>query len=65
MRPYIDFVDTVSLDDGDSFIDDKLKNYHNRVSRNVVKFVYFTKHEGLVHAIKLSARKVGKKVLGK
>lgn len=62
MRPYINFVDSVSPDD--NFIDNVLKNYNNRISRGVVKFVYFTKHEGLVHAIKLSARKVKKKVLG-
>lgn len=63
MRPYIDFVNTVSPDD--NFIDNVLKNYNNKISRNVVKFVYFTKHEGFVHAIKLSARKVKKIALGK
>jgi glycosyltransferase involved in cell wall biosynthesis len=63
MRPYIDFVDSLSPDD--NFIDDVLKNYNNRVSRSVAKFMYFTKHEGLVHAINLSARKVKKKALGK
>lgn len=63
MKPYIDFVDTVWPDD--NFIDNILKNYNSRVSRGVVKFVYFTKHEGIVYAVKLSARKVKKKALGK
>ncbi len=63
MRPYVDFVNSVSPDD--NFIDNVLANYNNRFSRNLAKFVYFTKHEGLVHAIKVSARKVKKKALGK
>jgi hypothetical protein len=63
MRPYIDFVDIISTDD--NFVDDFLKNYNNRVSRNLAKFMYFTKHEGFVHAVNLTARKVKKKALGK
>lgn len=62
MRPYIDFVDSISPDD--NFIDNILKNYNSRLSRGIVKFIYFTKHEGLIHAIKLSVRKVKKKVIG-
>lgn len=61
MRPYVNFVNSVSPDD--VFIDNVLENYNNRVSRNIAKFVYFTKHEGFVHAFKLSARKVKKKVV--
>jgi len=63
MRSYIDFVDIISPDD--NFIDDFLKNYNNRVSRNLAKFMYFTRHEGFVHAVNLSARKVKKKAQGK
>lgn len=62
MRPYISFVDTLYPDD--NFIANVLKNYNGRVSRSVVKFMYFTKHEGLVHAVKLSALKVKKKAFG-
>lgn len=62
MRPYVDFVDTVYPND--NLIDTILKNYNGRISRGVVKFVYFTKHEGIIHAVKLSARKVKKKALG-
>lgn len=61
MRPYIDFVDRLSP--RDNFIDNVLQNYNSRVSRVVVKFVYFTKHEGLVHAIKRSALKIKKIVV--
>lgn len=61
MRPYIGFVDELYPDD--NFIANVLKNYNGRVSRSVVKFIYFTKHEGLVHAVKLSAGKVKKTVI--
>lgn len=61
MRPYIDFVNIASSDN--HFIEDVLKNYNNRLSRTVVKFMYFTKHEGFVHAVRLSARKVKKTLI--
>ena len=58
MRPYTDFVASMSPE-YDS-IDTILDNHNNKLSRVVVKFVYFTKHEGLAYTVKRSARKAVK-----
>ena len=62
MKPYIDFVASVSPEDGS--INSILSNHHNKISRGVAKFIYFIKHEGLLYAVRRSARKV-KKVIYK
>lgn len=60
MRPYIGFVDSMYPED--NFIDNVLKKHNTKVGRSVVKLIYFTKHEGLIHTMKLSARKIKKTV---
>lgn len=56
MRPYIDFVASVSSKDGT--IDGILSNKNNKIGRVMVKFMYFAKHEGLIYTVKRSVRKV-------
>ena len=58
MKPYVDFVTSVSPNDGS--IDSILVDYNNKISRGVVKFMYFSKHEGLLYTFKRTARKVVK-----
>ena len=58
MRPYVDFVTSVSPKDGT--IDSILADYNNKISRGVVKFIYFSKHEGLLYTVKRTARKAVK-----
>ena len=61
MRPYVDFVTSVSPKDGT--IDSVLVDYNNKISRGVVKFMYFSKHEGLVYTVKRTARKAVKVII--
>lgn len=58
MRPYVGFVASVSPKDGT--IDSILVDYNNKISRGVVKFMYFSKHEGLLYTVKRTARKAVK-----
>lgn len=58
MKPYIDFVASSSPEDGS--IDSILRNHNNKVSRGVVKFIYFTKHEGLIYTVRRATRKAVK-----
>jgi len=58
MVPYTDFVAIHAPEEGS--IDSILANYNNKLSRGVVKFIYFTRHEGLVYTVGRSARKAAK-----
>lgn len=62
MRPYIDFV--ASITPKDRNIDTALIGHNSRIGRGVVKFVYFAKHEGLLYAVRRSARKIRELVYG-
>lgn len=60
MKPYTHFVGSVSPDDGT--IDSILNNHNSKISRSLVKLIYFTKHEGLIYTIGRSVRKVKKTI---
>lgn len=62
MKPYINFVSTLNPENSD--IDVILSRHNSMLGRGFVKFAYFTKHEGLMYAIKRLARKIIKIISG-